>query len=57
MGELVAGLRANGSDAFRGFLSEGMQELGMTEVKELLQDCHLEVRRLISTKNISLNID
>ena len=38
MGELVASIRANDSDAFRGFLSEGMQELGVTEVEELLLD-------------------
>ena len=36
MGELVAALRANDPDAFRGLLSEGMQELGVTEVEELL---------------------
>ena len=35
MGELVAALRANDSDAFRGLLSEGMQELGVKEVEEL----------------------
>ena len=35
MGELVAALRANDPDAFRGFLSEGIQELGETEVEEL----------------------
>ena len=39
MGELVAALRANDPDAFRGLLSEGMQELGATEVEELLLDC------------------
>ena len=38
MGELVAALRANDSDAFRGLLSEGMQELGVKEVEELLLD-------------------
>ena len=38
MGELVAALRANDSDAFRGLLSEGIQELGATEVEELLLD-------------------
>ena len=32
MGELVAALRANDLDAFRGLLSEGMQELGVTEL-------------------------
>jgi len=39
MGELVAALRANDSDAFRGLLPEGIQELGVTEVEELLLDC------------------
>ena len=38
LGELVAALRANDSDAFRGLLSEGMQELGVKEVEELLLD-------------------
>ena len=38
MGELVAALRANAPDAFRGLLSEGIQELGVTEVEELLLD-------------------
>ena len=38
MGELVAALRANDPDAFRGLLAEGMQELGVTEVEELLLD-------------------
>ena len=38
MGELVAALRANDSDAFRGLVSEGIQELGVTEVEELLLD-------------------
>ena len=37
-GELVAALRANDPDAFRGLLSEEMQELGVTEVEELLLD-------------------
>ena len=36
--ELVAALRTNDSDAFRGLLSEGIQELGVTEVEELLLD-------------------
>ena len=39
MGELIYALRANDPDAFRGFLSEGIQELGVTEVEELLLDC------------------
>ena len=38
MGELVAALCADDSDAFRGLLSEGIQELGATEVEELLLD-------------------
>ena len=38
MGELVAALRANEPDAFRNLLFEGMQELGVTEVEELLLD-------------------
>ena len=38
LGELVASLRANDSDAFRNLLSEGIQELGTTEVEELLLD-------------------
>ena len=38
MGELVAALSANEPDAFRGLLSEGMQELGVTQVEELLLD-------------------
>ena len=38
MGELIYALRANDPDAFRGLLSEGMQELGVTEVEELLLD-------------------
>ena len=29
-------LRVNDPDAFRGMLSEGIQELGVTEVEELL---------------------
>ena len=35
-GELVAALRANDPDAFRGLLFEGIQELGMSEMEELL---------------------
>ena len=38
MGELVAALRANNPDGFRDLLSEGTQELGVTEVEELLLD-------------------
>ena len=38
MGELIYALRANDPDAFRGSLAEGMQELGVTEVEELLLD-------------------
>ena len=36
MGDLVAALRANDPDAFRDLLSEGIKELGVTEVEELL---------------------
>ena len=35
-GKLAAALRANDPDAFRGMLSEDMQELGVTDVEELL---------------------
>ena len=38
MGEPVAALCANDPESFRGLLSEGMQELGVTEVEELLLD-------------------
>ena len=38
MGELVAALRANDPDAFRGLLSGGMQDLGEPVVEELLLD-------------------
>ena len=38
IGELVAALRANDPDVFRGLMTEGIQELGLTEVKELLLD-------------------
>ena len=38
MEELVAALRANNPEAFRGLLSEGIGELGVTEVEELLLD-------------------
>ena len=38
MGELVAALRANDSDAFRGLLTEGMEELGEPVVEELVLD-------------------
>ena len=38
MGELIAVLRTNNSEAFRDLLSEGIQELGVTEVEELLLD-------------------
>ena len=38
MGELVAALRVNNPDAFRGLLSEGIQELGAKEVEDLLLD-------------------
>ena len=38
IGELVAALRANDSDAFRDLLAEGIEELGVKEVEELLLD-------------------
>ena len=38
MGELLAALRANDSDAFRDLLSEGIEALGVNEVEELLLD-------------------
>ena len=38
MGELVAAVRANDSDGFRDLLSEGIEELGVKEVAELLLD-------------------
>ena len=38
MGELVAAVRANDSDGFRVLLSEGIEELRVTEVEELLLD-------------------
>ena len=38
MGELVAALCANDTADFRGLLPEGMQELGVKEVEELLMD-------------------
>ena len=36
IGELVAALRAKVSDDFRGLLSEGIQEHGVSDVEELL---------------------
>ena len=36
MGELVAALRDNDPESFRGLLSEGIQEHGVSEVEELL---------------------
>ena len=38
MGELVPALRANDSDAFRCWLSGGIQDLGEPVVEELLLD-------------------
>ena len=38
MGELVAALRANDPDAFKCWLSGGIQELGEPVVEELLLD-------------------
>ena len=35
-GELLAARRANDSDAFRGLLAEGIQELGVRSVEEVL---------------------
>ena len=40
MGELVAALCANDPDAFKCWLSGGVQDLGETVVKELLLDWH-----------------
>ena len=38
MGELVAALRANEPDAFKCWLTGGIQDLGEPEVTELLMD-------------------
>ena len=38
MGELVAALRANDSDTFKGWLSGGVEDLGEPAVTELLLD-------------------
>ena len=38
LGELIAALRANDADTFRGLVSEGIQELGAKEVEDLLLD-------------------
>ena len=38
IGEVVAALRAKDAEVFRCFLSEGIEELGVTEVEELLLD-------------------
>ena len=38
LGELVAALRANDPDTFRGWLSEGIYELGEPAITELLMD-------------------
>ena len=38
MGELVAALRANDPDAFRQWLSGGVQDLGKPAVIELMAD-------------------
>ena len=40
MEELVEALRGNEPDAFRALLSERIQELGVTEVEELLLELH-----------------
>ena len=38
LGELVAALRANDPDTFKGWLSEGIYELGEPAITELLMD-------------------
>ena len=38
LGELIAALRANDADTFRGLVSEGIQKLGAKEVEDLLLD-------------------
>ena len=38
LGELIAALRANDADTFRGLVSKGIQELGAKEVEDLLLD-------------------
>ena len=48
MEELVEALRGNEPDAFRALLSERIQELGVTEVEELL----LELHNLFRTQKI-----
>ena len=44
MEELVEALRGNEPDAFRALLSERIQELGVTEVEELLLELHNSFR-------------
>ena len=51
-GELVAALRAYDPDALRSLLTEGIQELGATEMEELLLDwlgCFLALVRAVPT--------
>ena len=38
MVELIYALRANDPNTFRGLLSEGIQQIGVTEVEELTLD-------------------
>ena len=44
MEELVEALRGNEPDALRALLSEHIQELGVTEVEELLLELHNSFR-------------
>ena len=44
MEKLVEALRGNAPDAFRALLSERIQELGVTEVEELLLELHNSFR-------------
>ena len=44
MEELVEALRGNEPDGLRALLSEHIQELGMTEVEELLLELHNSFR-------------
>ena len=44
MEELVEALRGNEPDAFRALLSDRIQELGVTEVEELLLELHNSFR-------------
>ena len=44
MEELVEAVRGNEPDAFRALLSERIEELGVTEVEELLLELHNSFR-------------